>query len=119
MQPFLDLQHFFCHWQGGIQPVDFNSAALHSTKPCHLSLGKLMNSRFKIAKHLRVSQFTKYILRQKLIWGEGGASGASGARKRYIIEIAYLALLALLSGGRGLGRRGREGRVWREEALDK
>ena len=47
--------------------MDREASALHTTKPRHLSLGKLMDGDFETRKHFVVGELPCQIFRQKLI----------------------------------------------------
>ena len=42
--------------------------SFHSTEPCHLSFGELMDSSFQLQKHFIVCQLTYDMLRQEFIF---------------------------------------------------
>ena len=65
---FFDGCHFFLYGEGGVDPVDIESPALHATEPGHLPLGKLVDGDLEPGEHLVVGSLTYEILRHELVF---------------------------------------------------
>ena len=63
-----NLRHLAVHGVKGIYPVDGKAAALHTSEPCHLPLGKLVDGYLQLAEHLFVTGLADDILGDKLVF---------------------------------------------------
>ena len=67
-QSLLDDGKFIVRGQHGINPVDGTTSTLHTAKPCHLALGKLVNGCFELLYHLFVGQLSRAMKSEKLLF---------------------------------------------------
>ena len=65
---FLNCFHLLIHWQHSIYPMNFKPTTLHTTKPCHLPLSKLMNCYLKPSEHIIITGLSYYIFRDIIIF---------------------------------------------------
>ena len=63
-----DLADFLVGREGGVNPMDGESATLHTTEPRHLALGKLMDGNFETREHLVVSETTRDVFGDELVF---------------------------------------------------